>query len=167
MDNNPLCAGPRGSREQLKTPIGASEGPRIDEPIACTQGNSGMDHGAYIRVHGQGTRRLVLGGAAEQNCVPPPGAAPDVCPEISADVVGNEVSRLLQARGIEINGVGAGVCAQPEGTDFDTWRYSVGITDWKDADAAIATVDEVLRKWGIGHHFGISVRGIDCTAVPL
>jgi hypothetical protein len=127
-----------------------------------------MDRGAYIRVHGHGTRRLVMGSAAgERACVPPPGATPDVCPEVLADAVGAEVERRLKARGIDVNGIGAGVCAQPVGLDFDTWNYSVGITDWKDADAAVAIVDEVLRTWGIGHHFGISVRGIDCTAVPL
>ncbi|QRK10708.1 hypothetical protein JQX13_11900 [Archangium violaceum] len=165
---NPLCDGPRGTRAQLQTPIGATEGPRIDEPLACTKGGSGMDRGAYIRVHGQGTRRLVMESATgEQICVPPPQAAPDVCPQVPADAVGAEVGRRLQARGIDVNGMGAGVCAQPVGQDFDTWNYSVGITDWKDADAAVAIVDEVLREWGIGHYFGISVRGIDCTAVPL
>ncbi|WNG32532.1 hypothetical protein F0U61_02110 [Archangium violaceum] len=167
-NKDPLCDGPLGTRAQLTTPIGAAQGPRIDEPLACTKGGSGMDRGAYIRIHGNGTRRLVMETAAgEQICVPPPQAAPDVCPQVPADAVASEISKRLQARGINVNGMGAGVCAQPVGQDFDTWNYSVGITDWKDADAAVAIVDEVLREWGIGHHFGISVRGIDCTAVPL
>jgi len=53
------------------------------------------------------------------------------------------------------------------GDDFDTWDYSVGITDWKDADAAVAIVDAVLQGWGIGHHFGISLWGMNCDIVPL
>ncbi|WP_143195957.1 hypothetical protein [Archangium sp. Cb G35] len=38
---------------------------------------------------------------------------------------------------------------------------SVKVAHWKDADAAIATVDQVLQKLGIGHHFGVSLLGIN------
>lgn len=159
-----LCDGALGTREQLTTPIGATEGPRIDEPLECSKGSDGMDHGAYIRIHGHGTRRLVMPGAtSEQTCVPPRGAKSDVCPEVSAHEVADEVKRRLQARGIVVNGTGAGVCAQPVGDDYESWDYSVGITDWKDADAAVAIVDEVLRTWGIGDSFGISVWGMNCN----
>ena len=163
-----LCNEPLGTRVQLMTPIGATEGPRIDEPLKCSKGSSGMDKGAYIRIHGQGTRQLVMPGrSGKQTCVPPAGAKPDVCLEIPANEVADEIKKRLQARGIVVNGTGAGVCARPVGDDFDTWDYSVGITDWKDADAAVAIVDEVLQGWGIGHHFGISVWGMNCDIVPL
>ncbi|WPB82164.1 hypothetical protein KYC5002_23995 [Archangium violaceum] len=161
-----LCDGPLGTRAQLTTPIGATEGPRIDEPLECSEGGSGMDEGAYIRIHGQGSRQLVMPGrSGEQTCVPPAGAKSGVCPEVPAHEVADEIKKRLHARGIVVNGIGAGVCAQPAGDDFDTWDYSVGITDWKDADAAVAIVDEVLQGWGIGHHFGISVRGMNCDMV--
>ncbi len=162
-----LCDGPLGTRTQLTTPIGATEGPRIDEPRECS-GSNGMDTGAYIRIHGQGTRRLVMPGkSGEQTCVPPAGATPDVCPEVPPDRVADEIKKRLQARGIVVNGTGAGVCARPAGDDYDTWDYSVGITDWKDADAAVAIAHEVLQGWGIGHHFGISVWGLNCNIRPL
>jgi hypothetical protein len=170
MPSDPeLCNGPLGTRAQLTTPIGATVGPRIkEEPIECARGSSGMDKGAYIRIHGQGTRRLVMPSrSGAQTCVPPAGATSNVCPEVPADAVADEIRKRLQARGIVVNGTGSGVCAKPVGDDFDTWDYSVGITDWKDADAAVAIVDEVLQGWGIGHHFGISVRGINCDMVAF
>jgi hypothetical protein len=101
--------------------------------------------------------------AYTRTCVPPPGAPPDVCPEVHADALGGTIAGRLKELGIEINGIGAGVCDQANGLDYTTWNYSVGIMDWKDADAAVAVVDEVLRTWGVGQYFGVSVRGIDCT----
>jgi hypothetical protein len=160
-----LCDGPRGSRAQLKTPImDLTGGPRMDEPVECAEG-SGDHHGAYLRVYGQGSRRIVMGSEAEARaCVPPPGAPPEVCPEVGAMRVAATVAGRLKARGIEINGIGAGVCAWTQGLRYDSWRYSVGIVDWKDADAAVAVVHEVLQQWDIGDHFGISVRGMNCDA---
>ncbi|WNG32534.1 hypothetical protein F0U61_02120 [Archangium violaceum] len=161
-----LCNGPLGTRAQLTTPIGATEGPRIDEPLECSKGSNGMDKGAYIRIHGHGTRRIVMTNAAgEQTCVPPRGAKSDVCPEVPAHEVADEIKKRLQARGIVVNGIGEGVCAQPLGDDDEAWDYSVGITDWKDADAAVSIVDGVLREWGIGDYFGISVWGMSCDYV--
>ncbi|PTL85560.1 hypothetical protein [Vitiosangium sp. GDMCC 1.1324] len=165
------CDGPLGSPAQLQTPVGASEGPSIDAPAQCYESSSGMDRGAYIRIHGHGTRRLVMGSAnRDRACVPPASASPDVCPEVLADAVGQMIFGMLQERGIQVNGIGAGVCAQREAMrsqDVNDWNFSVGIMNWKDADTAIAIVDEVLRNLGIGDSFGISVRGIDCNSVPL
>lgn len=73
----------------------------------------------------------------------------------------------MAARALAVNGVGLGVCGESvESLDFDAWRFSVGVTRRGDTDAAIQVVSGVLRRWGVGHHFGVSVRGIDC-AVPL
>jgi hypothetical protein len=158
--------GPLGTSDQLTIEPGAYSGPRIDPPEYCHCDGDGFSSGAYIRVHGSGTRRLVMAaeglerGACQE---PPPSNAPeDVCPVVTADAIFNAVFARLTSEGVPANGIGLGVCGRPEGFDLDAWKDSVGVNDWKFADAAVRAVDEELKRWGAGGSLGVSVRGIDC-----
>jgi len=163
------CAqiGPRGERSQMKTEVGASQGPRIDTPKFCSDKTS-LGTGAYIRVYGAGKRRFSMGHEPiEAGCVsaPPPNAGPEVCAEVSADAFGMAITKRLKARGIETTGLGLGICGNAS-SDYDAWNMSISVRDWSAVDATIEAVDEELRLWGVGHFFGVSVRGIDCS-IPI
>lgn len=101
--------------------------------------------------------------AARSACKEPPksDAAASECPEIFADAFGRAVSARLAAQGIQSTGIGAGVCGNTRG-GYDDWHFSISISDWKDADAAVAAVDAELRRWGAGHFFDVTVRGVSC-----
>ena len=102
-------------------------------------------------------------GLYEPNCVPQPDDPPEVCPQVSAMLVGGRVFSRLEQRGILPNGIGLGLCGEPIGYDYEVWQLSVGVMHWKDADTAIAIVDDVLRELGVGHYFGLSVKGVVCS----
>jgi hypothetical protein len=94
--------------------------------------------------------------------MPKPGDPPEICPEVDATLLGLRVLSRLERQGIEPGGIGAGVCARFTGDDYESWHVSVHIMHWKYADTAIAIVDDELRLLGVGHHFGVSVKGIEC-----
>lgn len=147
---------PSGSPEAWRTPVGQASGPRIDAPRLCP--GKGSRHGAYIRVHGQGWRRLVFGRAACME-LPEDGTS---CPEIELGTFGHAAMKAIHARLGEAaaDSVGLGAC----GTlgDYDAWNPSLHVHDWSHADLAIAIVDEHLRRYQIGNHFGVSVSGFSC-----
>jgi hypothetical protein len=94
--------------------------------------------------------------------MPQPDDPPEVCPEVSATLVGGRVLSRLEQRGIQPNGIRKGLCGRAIGYDYEAWQVSVGVMHWKDVDTAIAIVDDVLRELGVGHYFGLSVMGMPC-----
>jgi hypothetical protein len=122
--------------------VHAKTGPDIDEPVWCK-----TENGAFIRVHGHGTHQITH-PCSEPGCI------------AFADFAG-AVQRRLGAGHIQVSDVGVGVCGDSSGA-YDAWHASVNIADWKDADAAIAVVDEELRAHDAGGDFGVSVRGGYC-----
>jgi hypothetical protein len=72
------------------------------------------------------------------------------------------VMERLQALGVKTDGFGGGVC-DGSSHDYDGWNISLNVNDWRSADAAIEAVDAELKRWGVGHFFGVSVRGTDCA----
>jgi hypothetical protein len=142
---NAPCASlvPAGTRAELTTAVHSTTGPDIDEPITCSR-----EPGAYIRIHGHGTRPIGF--------APPNGCHEAGC--VIADELGTALSTRLRTRGIEVFGVGAGVCADTSG-DYEAWNMSARIGAWKSADEAVAIVDDELRARDLRGDFGISVQG--------
>lgn len=137
-------------------------GAQVDAPQQC-------DGGVYLRVHGRGARTIQMGRAArDKGCSEPPpeGAPADACPILFADAFGRAVIQRMSARGTQSSGLGLGACGKIDGLNFEAWHYSVSVTSWKDADAAVASVQEELDRWGAGGSFGVSVRKTVC-ATPL
>lgn len=137
-------------------------GAQVDPPEECK--------GAfYLRVHGRGTRTIQMGRAGQTNgCHQPPaeGAPAEACPVLFADAFGRAVAERMAGRGVQLTGLGMGACGKIDSMDVDTWRYSVSVASWKDVDAAVASVQEELDRWGAGSSFGVTVRPVLC-AVPL
>jgi hypothetical protein len=149
--------GPRGTPAEFDNTAGA----RVDPPRGCGEG---YERGAYIRVYGSGVRKIVMGRPAVDTAChepPPEGAPAEVCPEVFADAFARAVTARMGASGVKSIGYGLGVCGDFSG-DYDAWNLSVAVDDWKDADAAVAAVHAELARWGVGNHFGVSVRGIPC-----
>lgn len=156
-DPPPCGKDPAGTRDLFKNPGGI----KIDEPKAC-------EDGSYIRVYGGGKRRIVMGQDGKaRGCerAPLEGAPESECPEIFADAFGRDVIARLDGRGVKVTGLGLGACGVLSG-DYDAWNLSVSVADWAQADLAVTAVSEELHRWGAGHHFGVTVRGIPC-ATPL
>jgi len=146
-----------GSPGQFQNPTGA----KIDTPETC-------EGGTYIRVYGAGTRQLLMGQEGKpRGCSEPApaGASEDQCREVFADAFGRAVIARLANAGVQATGLGLGACGKIQG-GFDEWRYSVSINDWGAADATVSAVQAELDRWGLGHHFGVTVREIPC-AIPL
>jgi hypothetical protein len=142
----------RGDRSQMTTPIAAPAGPKIDAPEVCE------DHGgpgAYIRVHGHGTRPIEMGTVAKTRCTTGSGC-------VFADDFGRAVIARLGQQRIDTIGLGLGVCGD-SGGDYDAWNVSISVLDWRHADAAIAAVDAELAAHDVSNSFGVSVRGIACS----
>lgn len=134
---------------------------KVDPPKACAEET-------YIRVYGSGKRRFVMGeNGAPRGCTQAPlMSAPETeCPELFADAFGRDVTTRLESRGIKATGLGLGACGDMNG-DYDAWNVSISVADWAQADAAVTAVYEEMVRWGAGHHFGVTVRGIPC-ATPL
>jgi len=150
--------GPKGSREQFANKGNA----KIDEPKSC-------EGATYIRVHGAGSRRFVMGeGGEPRGCTQAPlDSAPATdCPELFADAFGRDVTSRLADRGVQTTGLGLGACGEVKQGDYDAWNFSVSVADWAQADLAVTAVSEELSRWGAGGHFGVTVKGIPC-ATPL
>jgi hypothetical protein len=156
----PACEdkGPAGTPDMFKN----AGGVKIDAPKAC-------EDGTYIRVYGAGKRRIAMAQEGKpRGCeqAPLPDAAETECPEIFADAFGRDVTARLANRGVKTTGLGLGACGSMQGTELDSWNFSISVADWAQADLAVTAVSEELSRWGAGHHFGVTIRGIPC-AVPL
>jgi hypothetical protein len=146
------CGEPvRGDRSQMATPIAAPTGPTIDAPKLCE------DHGgpgAYIRVHGHGTRPIEMGPDARTRCTSGAGC-------VFADDFGRAVIARLGQQHIETIGLGLGVCGD-SGGDYDAWNVSIasstGSTPMRRSRRS--TRDLPPR---CDNSFGVSVRGISCS----
>ena len=152
--------GPRGSAAELRTPIGASEGPWIDAPEYC-YARPGFDAGAFIRIHGRGSRQF----ARFRGCKSEP-EGPDGCPVIDLDAFALVVSRKVSALSRTAGGAGMGVCSDVLAVPSarrDRAEFSTSVSDWQDADAAIRIVSGLLESWHIGDAYGLSVRGLTCA----
>lgn len=151
----------------MTTPIGAMA-PRIEAPLHCSNPGNHWDDGAYIRVHGDGHRKLVLGRQSLPEQCWKEGPQLETCNLVLVDQFGHEVLKRLRAkypRGeARFGGISVGVCGEiGADLDYDRAHLSVSVFDWADVDAAIAVVDEVLDAWKIGNHYGVSVRGSSCV----
>ena len=145
--------GPKGKRELCQNKANA----KIDEPKTC-------ERATYIRVHGAGSRRIVMGeGGQPRGCTQAPlDSAPATdCPELFADAFGRDVTSRLENRGVTTIGLGIGACGQPG--DYDAWNFSISVGDWAEVELAVAAVNEELSRWGAGGHFGVTVKGIPCA----
>lgn len=152
----PCVEPPIGSPSEFVNAAGA----RIDPPKTC-----GPASGAYVRVYGEGKRTIAMGlEASKTACTePPPAGSPESeCPVIFADAFGRAVLARMASRGASGGGLGLGSCGDVGG-DYDTWNYSVVIQHYRDLDIAVASVKDELDRWGVGHHFGISVRAPVCV----
>ncbi len=139
----------------------------VDEPVLC-EGSSGWETGGYIRVHGHGTRKLVLGRKAFERACPGVGLASGQCEvAILADTLARAVVEKLQRENgfgeMRFGGIGLGVCGEiDEALSYDAFRPSVSVFDWRDVAPAAAATAETMATWDVGGHFGVSVRGIPC-----
>ncbi|WP_223638184.1 hypothetical protein [Corallococcus sp. EGB] len=160
--NTDLEKGPLGSRTQMTTPLNATTGPRIELPLESA-GQKPSTFATYIRIHGRGkTRRIVMDRRGQTSCMPGKDAAPGECPEISAEGLGDTLIQRMMQRGLHPTqpGIGPGADLSKD-LNYDLLNYSVFLFDWKEVDAAIAVVDEVLLEYDVAHSLGITVTGID------
>jgi hypothetical protein len=118
---------PLGSIEELRVPAGAAEGPTIDVPEICHPHNF-WNGGAFIRVRGHGTRKLVAG----RGCKRPDAGCTEIEVNAFAVTVGERVMRSTSGGG---GGAGLGVCSRHLRRPLDlevpqTRRLSAFVTRW-------------------------------------
>lgn len=157
------CSAPSHDASWLRTPVGASEGPRIDAPISCDADGERVAPGVrMIRVHGSGTRALADGtGAAMPEPCRLPNSDRTLCPEVPAAALYEALFATLR----EHEGIAFGI-----GGCFDSGRSTLGrmaavVHDWRDADAAIRIVSDELTRWDVRDSFWVSVEPVLCGAL--
>lgn len=153
--NVPPPSSPRSAcrNELLGSPANFFNNAQVDiDPAAVCAG------GTYVRVHGHGSRRLILQGQAGA-CSPTAGSPSDPrCPEVPVEIFAEAVATRMRARGARsIQALGLGVCGDPKG-DWDAFQYSITLNDWRDVDLAVATIRDELERWDLGSSFGVSIR---------
>jgi hypothetical protein len=141
------------------------EGFAISPPVACPE-RPGPEHGSYIRIERtRGKRTLgtakLPGGGFGGGCDKLPASADD-CPVASWGPVLVSALNTMRDRGLEINGLGGGPCADVQG-DYAAWNMSVGVTSWKQAAAAVTIVAAVLDRYDLAGYVGVAVKGVTCA----
>lgn len=134
------------------------EGFTIAPPLMC-------EREANIRVERtSGTRRLGIAGAGRHRfgagCIKPPASAEE-CPILNWGVPLMAAAQALRSRGILLNGIGAGPCADIQG-DFAAWNMSIGVTSWAEAATAVRLVADEMNRYDVAGYLGVAVRGIPC-----
>ena len=153
---------PAGSAADYVPPTLA--GFKISPPVTCTG-----DHGSYIRIERtSGARKLGTGrgsgGGFSEGCTKPP-ASGEECPVLNWGVPMMAAKDALESKGISVNGIGGGPCADIAG-DYAAWNMSIGVVSWTQAAAALQTVADAMDHYDVEGYMGVAVKGIPC-ATPL
>lgn len=163
VQGQPTCGQqPEGDPRELTTPLG--DGTRFGA-LQLVTGAAGGDSGGYVEVAGKpGGRRAIAFGRDGCMALPEPGS--DACPVIEAGTLAHEVWRRLDAAGVShLNGIGLGVGGEVRDNDLGIWHFGLGVTRWRDADAALAMTATVLDEYDVATAMGVSVRGVDCAVL--
>ena len=159
------CAGhddrPKGSPSDYVPP--ELPGFVIASPVTCEH-----ERGAYIRIQRTtGARKLGIArqssGGFGEGCMEPPASSDD-CPILNWGVPVMAAEKAMRARGLMVNGIGAGPCADIYG-DFAAWNMSIGVTAWSEAATVLQLVAAEMDRYDVAGYLGVAVRGISC-AVP-
>lgn len=150
-----------GDVSMVQTATGA--GTRYTTPQEVP--GKGSDAGGYIEVAGAagGTREMEF----TQGCRELP-AVTDLtsCPVIEPGTLAQEVWRELEARGVTgLNGIGLGVGGDVATNTLAGWHFSIGVSNWADADVAIQVVGAILDSYQVRTAMGVSVHGTDCAVL--
>ncbi len=126
---------------------------------------------AYLRLErATGARRLGTGrgkgGGYDEGCQTLPADPGDAtqCPVINAGAILIAAHAELEKRSIVATGVGLGPCGNVQ-ADYDGWNMAAGVHDWKDAEALVRIVAELLARYDAAGHVGVAVRGIHCAVL--
>ncbi|RKH71813.1 hypothetical protein [Corallococcus aberystwythensis] len=162
--NTDLDKGPLGSRTQMKTPLNAATGPRVEE-LEDPRRLLFYSFATYFRIHGRGkTRRLVDSEREQDNplCRRTRDTPPGDCPEIN-DIAWSDIlfDRLNQQAVRHEHGVWRAPKDPSRKDGRELWGYCVTLLDWKDVDATIAVIDELLLDYDITTDVCIVLHGIE------
>lgn len=134
------CGPPGHDVSWLTTPVGKTEGIRIDAPVACTERK--VPNVRMIRVHGRGSKPLDWASTKKQKT----GFYPSIF-------------RATKELGMDAS-FGIGACFE---TNRQTQgRLVVAVHDWRHVDAAIRMVHGELDRWDIKGAFWVSVEPYMC-----
>lgn len=150
---------PFGSAADYTPPVIA--GFKISAPVTC-------EHGAYIRIErAAGARRLGTArseaGGFDEGCREAPATDGD-CPVLNYTVPLMAAVAAIRARGLDVNGIGGGPCADLAG-DYSTWNISVGVTSWTNVATAVTLVAAELDRYDVAGYVGVAVHGESCAVV--
>lgn len=160
-----MSEAPAGSSTDFSMPEGgAVHDVRVLAPISCEPGD------AYIQLEREGglrrigTKRSPQGGF-DEGCMVLPDAStssdPTVCPVINPMALMHAVETQMRTQTMQVNGMGVGPCTETW-SDYDDARISIGVTDWRHADALVEMMAAELRRWDVSGTIGVAVRGIKC-----
>ncbi len=110
------------------------------------------ENAGWIRVHGIGARPLSL---VAHDCRLP--TAGELCPAIDFAAFAGDVREQLHARGITADIVDVAACTATHNGTLDGQRSGIAITDWGNANVAVATVSAALLQWNIRSDVFVSV----------
>ena len=122
----------------------AAAAPTMCEPL--------VENAGWIRVHAAGTRPLSL---VAHDCRLP--TAGELCPAIDFVAFAGDVREQLQARGITADVVEMGACNEAHPGTIESQHSGIVITDWGNANVAVATVSAALAQWNISSDVFVSV----------
>lgn len=150
---------PKGTQDDYVPPTLA--GFTIAAPVTCEG-----DHGAYIRIErSSGARKLGIGraqgGGFAEGCTSEPKSDDD-CPVLNWGVPMMAANQALAARGIMVNGIGGGPCADIQG-DYAAWNMSIGVTSWAQAATALQVVADEMNRYDVAGYLGVAVKGVQCA----
>ncbi|MHA7633931.1 hypothetical protein [Corallococcus sp. M7] len=158
--NTDLEKGPLGSRTQMKTPLDADSGPRVEE--LENPSTRPFDPTRYLRIHGRGkTRRLVTDETGRRPlCRRISDNAPEGCPELDGLAWLDLLSARLSAQNIRPGAWPApAVKARKDGRE--PWTFCVSLLDWQYVDATIAAIDALLIEQDITTDVCIVLHGVE------
>lgn len=128
----------------------------ISEPQTCARGS-------YIRIERlAGSRKL----ATERL---PNGGFGVGCMDLTTCTGAVNVGAFLQQVGVELHrehveaaGTGAGPCAPDLNAGYDGWNFATGVHDWKDADALVGKIAELMDRYDLAGYVGASIYALPC-----
>ena len=160
--NTDLEKGPLGARTQMKTPLNADSGPRVE--ALENPSTRPFDPSRYLRIHGRGTtRRLVTDETGRRPLCRRAGeSAPGDCPEIDGMAWLDLLFARLRAQDVRHE---FGVWPAPEVTARKDgramWTYCVSFMDWQYVDVTIAAIDALLIEHDITTDVCVVLHGVE------
>ncbi|MBN8465167.1 hypothetical protein JYJ95_01480 [Corallococcus exiguus] len=159
--NTDMEKGPLGSRTQMKTPLNADTGPRVEEledPNRLLLSSSET----YFRIHGRGrSKRLVMDEPGQPLCRRAGDTSAGDCAELNGLAWLDILFARLSAQGVHHeHGIWDAPVDKARKDGRAMWNYCVPILDWKDADVTIATIDALLVEHDVTTDVCITLHGI-------